>query len=146
MNIIVVRPDGSWYSRPDTTLEREAKDFYLPDSFSEVSVCDSFFVRIVKAGKAIGAKFVERYVNTFAEAKLLYGEPGGSPYIDASTVVVSGEKPISELEPELFERVVSSLCEITRITSIRIGDLVFFETSEPYRMEKGASTGIISIR
>lgn len=73
MNIIV-KPYGSshCYCRPDTTWERENKDFYSPECVNEIHWTPIVFVRISKAGKCIGAKFVSRYYDAFSFGALLY--------------------------------------------------------------------------
>ena len=67
MNIIV-KPYGSGlcYCRPDTTWERENKDFYSPECVKELHWSPIIFVRISKAGKCIGGKFASRYYDEFA--------------------------------------------------------------------------------
>lgn len=73
MNIIV-KPYGSklCYCRPDTTWERENKDFYSPDCVKEIQWAPILFVRISKAGKCIGDKFASRYYDAFNYGVLLY--------------------------------------------------------------------------
>ena len=76
MNIIV-KPHGSdlCYCRPDTTWERENKDFYVPDCVSEMHWAPVIFVRISKAGKCINPKFVSRYYDSYNYGTLLYCRP-----------------------------------------------------------------------
>lgn len=73
MNIIV-KPFGSGlcYCRPDTTWERENKDFYVPEPVNEIEWAPIIFVRISKAGKCIGAKFASRYYDAFNYGALMY--------------------------------------------------------------------------
>ena len=73
MNIIV-KPYGSdhCYCRPDTTWERENKDFYSPECVNEIHWTPVIFVRISKAGKCIGNKFVSRYYDAFGFGALLH--------------------------------------------------------------------------
>jgi hypothetical protein len=73
MNIIV-KPYGSGlcYCRPDTTWERENKDFYSPECVKELHWSPIIFVRISKAGKCIGGKFASRYYDAFNFGALLY--------------------------------------------------------------------------
>ena len=77
MNIIV-KPFGSGlcYCRPDTTWERENKDFYAPESIDEIYWAPIVFARISKAGKCIGAKFASRYYDAFNFGALLYCNSG----------------------------------------------------------------------
>ena len=73
MNIIV-QPYGKTlgYCRPDTTWERENKDFYVPESVDTLLWTPVLFARISKAGKCIGEKFVSRYYDSFNCGALIY--------------------------------------------------------------------------
>ena len=73
MNIIV-RPYGSEFChcRPDTTWERENKDFYSPECVNEVLWAPVVFARISKAGKCIGNKFAGRYYDGVGCGMLMY--------------------------------------------------------------------------
>ena len=73
MNIIV-KPYGSElpYCRPDTTLERENKDFYSPECVNEVLWTPVVFARVSKAGKCIGRKFAQRYYDGVGCGMLMY--------------------------------------------------------------------------
>lgn len=76
MNIIVslYGVPGQWCFRPDTTLEKGDYDYYLPDGISSVSYSPILFVRISRAGKAIGAGFAERYYDAGGYGLLLYAD------------------------------------------------------------------------
>lgn len=73
MNIIV-KPYGSSLCccRPDTTWERENKDFYSPECVNEVMWTPVVFARVAKAGKCIGSKFVGRYYDGVGCGILMY--------------------------------------------------------------------------
>ncbi len=79
MNIIV-KPYGSslCYCRPDTTWERENKDFYSPECVNELHWAPIIFARICKAGKCIGGKFASRYYDAFNFGALLYCHTSGA--------------------------------------------------------------------
>ena len=74
MNIIV-RPYGSEFChcRPDTTWERENKDFYSPECVNEIWWTPVVFARVCKAGKCVGNKFVGRYYDGVGCGMLMYG-------------------------------------------------------------------------
>lgn len=77
MNIIVslFGSNGTDYCfRPDTTLEKESFDYYIPDGVSELTYSPVFFVRLCRAGKAIGERFAGRYYDSGGFGVLLYGE------------------------------------------------------------------------
>ena len=73
MNIIV-KPYGSdlCYCRPDTTWERENKDFYSPECVNEIYWTPVVFARVCKAGKCVGVKFVDRYYDGVGCGMLMY--------------------------------------------------------------------------
>ena len=81
MNIIV-KPYGSelCYCRPDTTWERENKDFYSPECVNEIYWTPVVFARVSKAGKCVGKKFVERYYDGVGCGMLLYCGTSTTPY------------------------------------------------------------------
>lgn len=77
MNIIVslFGSNGTDYCfRPDTTLEKESFDYYIPDGVSELTYSPVLFVRLCRAGKAIGERFAGRYYDSGGFGVLLYGE------------------------------------------------------------------------
>jgi len=141
MNIHVVRPDGSWYSRPDITLVRDADRFCLPDDCRSALACRACCVRIEKAGKAIVPRFAQRYFNSWAAAILFYGqtEDGSvTPYLDRATWVDRSFHPAEELTSPLRERIVCGLERISLHLSLRIGDFLLFEQGEPVPLQRGA--------
>ena len=73
MNIIV-KPYGSslCYCRPDTTWERENKDFFSPECVNEIYWTPVVFARVSKAGKCVGRKFVERSYDGVGCGMLFY--------------------------------------------------------------------------
>ena len=79
MNIIV-KPYGSdiCYCRPDTTWERENKDFFSPECVNEIYWTPVVFARVSKAGKCVGRKFVERYYDGIGCGMLMYCSTSGS--------------------------------------------------------------------
>lgn len=73
MNIIA-RPYGSemCYCRPDTTWQKEDRDFYSPNGIESISWAPVLFARISKAGKCVSAKFASRYYDALNFGALLY--------------------------------------------------------------------------
>lgn len=158
MNIIV-KPHGQelCYCRPDTTWERENKDFYVPDGLEVVKWAPIVFARIGKAGKCIGRKFASRYYDSFNFGALLYCHPAAdaetaiafSSCIDHTsllpaplygTFVLESEDNTYEVRKdgeEIFrcdscmtEKIEEAICKASQLTSLRIGDMVAVELSE----------------
>lgn len=73
MNILVVAYNGqSYYFRPDTTLEKESKDYYCPDDIDSLALMPCLYIKISKAGKCIEQKFAHRYYDSIGAGILLY--------------------------------------------------------------------------
>ena len=149
MNIIV-KPYGSsiCYCRPDTTWERENKDFYSPECVNEIHWTPVVFARISKAGKCVGKKFVERYYDGVGCGMLMYC--GDSVIVDKSSilphplfqpVVLDDEKefvvnvsPINQDSSVILsgakDLLEEAICNASQLTSLRIGDFVAVELRE----------------
>ena len=133
MNIIV-KPYGSnlCYCRPDTTWERENKDFYSPECVNDIYWTPVVFARVSKAGKCVGRKFVERYYDGVGCGMLLYcGRSGlsvnsGDPRLLTQTPpsrgwhVTSAHLPIQNTSTTSFDGSVGvrSLSEVVDRSSI----------------------------
>lgn len=150
---IVVKPYGSdrCYCRPDTTWERENKDFYVPDSVNEVFWTPVVFARVSKAGKCINPKFVSRYYDAANFGILLYMGSGETAFTSCAdhtsllpfplyntivmendrnmfTVERNGEAIFTSLAGEkVVEAVENAICRASMMTSLRIGDFVAVE-------------------
>lgn len=107
MNIIV-KPSGSdlCYCRPDTTWERENKDFYVPEGINELHWAPVLFVRISKAGKCIGKKFASRYYDAFSYGALMYCMAGDghdlafASCVDHTSLLPAPSHSVEELDNE----------------------------------------------
>ncbi len=154
MNIIV-KPYGSatCYCRPDTTWERENKDFYSPECVNELHWAPILFVRISKAGKCIGEKFASRYYDSFGFGALMYvgdympcvasascaDHTSLLPFPLYNPVVLENEENTYEVWCEgeaifktacggaLKAEVEAAICMASQLTSLRIGDFVAVE-------------------
>ena len=167
MNIIV-KPEGSnfCYCRPDTTWERENRDFYVPESAGELYWTPVIFARVSKAGKCVSPKFVSRYYDAFSFGVLLYCKPEGvhetafmscadhtsvlpapdhkadllEECSDEHTVSINGEKVFgSTPERSLIE---DAICRASQLTSLRIGDYVAAELSDLKALERAGGSDV----
>ena len=161
MNIIV-KPYGGGlcYCRPDTTWERENKDFYSPECVNELHWTPIVFARICKAGKCIGRKFASRYYDAFNFGALLYCHtPESSDIAFTSCADHTSLLPaplynplVMENEDNVFEAIKNgeavfssrhiacketlkatvedAICNASRLTTLRIGDFVAVELAE----------------
>ena len=158
MNIIV-KPYGSslCYCRPDTTWERENKDFYSPECVKELHWAPIVFARISKAGKCIGGKFASRYYDAFNFGALLYCHTSESSDIAFTScadhtsllpaplynpVVMENKENTFEvkkngvnifssrdiaIEASLKELIEEAICTASQLTTLRIGDFIAVE-------------------
>ena len=147
MNIIV-KPHGSdlCYCRPDTTWERENKDFYVPDCVSEMHWAPVIFVRISKAGKCINPKFVSRYYDSYNYGTLLYCRPeNGDSLIscaDHTSLLPSPSLKGEELNDDERMLVEDAICKASKLISVRIGDHVAVELDEIKRLTASEIQGV----
>ena len=170
MNIIV-RPNGnnSCYCRPDTTCERENRDYYVPDGIISLKWAPVVFVRVSKAGKCIGRKFASRYYDSFSFGSLLYGADNESSCqsaiaftscLDHTSVLPSQMYSTDEMDngmydvhkdgvrifslettkEELAGMIEETICLCSQKTSLRIGDFVAVELSVPQELASGAES------
>ena len=176
MNIIV-KPYGSslCYCRPDTTWERENKDFYSPECVNELHWAPIVFARICKAGKCIGGKFAPRYYDAFNFGALLYCHTSESTDIAFTScadhtsllptplynpVVMENEENIFEvkkngekifasqdisIEASLKEVIEDAICKASRLTSLRIGDFIAVELA-PVSLMAASCDGETSLK
>lgn len=163
MNIIV-RPAGKncCCSRPDTTWERENRDFYCPDSIEVLEWTPIIFARISKAGKCIGERFVSRYYDAINFGALLYtGEddiaftsctdhssflpfPLYNPIVldnDENYFVIKRDEEVlfdtsavQQTNEGLKKLLEETICLSSRLTSLRIGDMVAVELCQRTRL------------
>ena len=165
MNIIV-KPYGSdlCYCRPDTTWERENKDFYSPECVNEIYCAPVVFARVCKAGKCIGAKFVERYYDGVGCGVLLYGatKNGMVSYIDKSSIlpmplynpVVMEDEKVFEMAVAgatkqivvtgIKEKLESAICKSSELITLRVGDYIAVEL-EPMQLMCKREAGEVEI-
>ena len=170
MNIIV-KPCSSdiCYCRPDTTWERENKDFYSPECVNEVLWAPVVFARISKAGKCIGNKFADRYYDAIGCGMLMYGNNDLISCIDHtsrlplpmySPLVLDEDKSLDikvtrlgkegdEVHTFALSRmkkvVEETICKASQLTSLRIGDLLAIELT-PLESLADRSIGDVSVQ
>ncbi len=156
MNIVIKREEGGIYCRPDTTLERENRDFYCPDEMGGLSYSPVIFARISKTGKWISSKFVDRYYDSVGFGILLYDRclldgsidsiASSSCYDHSSLLPQESVKKedlangrvqmfknsdsiYRSITEEKAERLEKAICEVSAKVSLRIGDIVALELS-----------------
>ncbi|MBQ7222281.1 MAG: hypothetical protein IJS02_02310 [Bacteroidales bacterium] len=152
MNIAVVTAADNYYFRPDTTLNREAKDYYCPDGITRLLVTPCVYSRIVKPAKAISKKFIDRYIDSFDFGFILdacAAQHGVATSMDYTTVFPCDFKKLSTADDASFELSVNSevvfsskgfdkdslseaVVSLSARSSLRFGDLVAIPLSTGY--------------
>lgn len=72
MNILVLNAAGKCLMRPDTSINKENVDFYVPDDVDAVGWSPAVFARISKAGKAVQPDFAGRYFDSLSFGLMLH--------------------------------------------------------------------------
>lgn len=164
MNILVSLYGNEGYCfRPDTTLEKESEDFYIPHGIGRISFAPVFFVRASKAGKCVSEKFAQRYYDCGGFGILLYGEDllqqgrfhigsildhssflpfplYGMPALlnqDNSYTLTFAQGKSMSFAPQcsLIDKVIG---EMSVLTSFRTGDLIAVELAERICLPSGS--------
>ncbi len=138
MNIVVIRADGSIQTRPDSTLMRRPEDFYLPDDLDSVTARTCFYIKMTKAGKAVGRQFAHRYFDSVGKGVLLTCEKDIT-YLDWSTYIFEECTPAGEIGQDLFNRICDEIERVTRHISLRQTDILAFENDDPVELRRGDS-------
>ena len=206
MNIALKTFSGQVISRPDTTWEKENRDYYIPDFVNGMLWSPVLFTRVGKAGKCIGRKYADRYIDGMGFGLLLHplvecnGEAVPSSCMDHTTIlpfplynkvvldtpgneavylcddvalcsfrtgaeasevknsgampletapaVTATEKNALEMSVPVMtvsaELIPDAICDVSRITSLRIGDIVAVELLSPAALPLSSSRTALS--
>ena len=136
MNIIVVKADGEFYTRPDTTLEREAKDFYIPDDIVSATARNCTYIKIIKAGKAVPKAFAHRYFDALGRG-ILFTCNESITHIDYSSYFFEEMTPAYQLDRAQFDHICAEIERVTRHISVRFADIIAFEADDPATYRRG---------
>lgn len=143
MNIYLYNSRGEYSLRPDTTLNRESGDFYMPDGVEQVSCSSIIYIRVNRAAKAVSEKFAQRYYSQYGVGVVLSDSTCNSSIyesilIDGSTIVSSEQCPVDELDAVLVERLNRAIAYISRRSSLRVGDYVALELANSGELRLGS--------
>ena len=118
----------------DSSLLVNRKPFFIPDWSEQVQYVPCVVVRVCKLGKHIAPKFASRYydaiapaVNIHAEDYRLQGDAVRAWAFDNS-LPVGVFMPLEKYQPsDLIVDIDEAICEVSRLMTIRQGDLIFIE-------------------
>lgn len=168
MNIIAVPYNRrSFYLRPDTTLNRDCLDFYLPENITSLSAVPFAYVKVCKAGKSLLRKFAYRYYGGLgyglaleATPLIVPGEPASfveANSLDYSTYLLTEDsegdgvtppdfikegESLFTLTPPAREEIEQTIERVTSIISIRYGDLLLFDLHKGVELLCGQRIGL----
>lgn len=152
MNIVVITSAGKVIVRPDTTLERDGDDLYVPEFISSLSYTPVLVARICKAGRSVNPRFAYRYFDSAGFGTLLYpddlidGSQEGfacascldhSSFITPPSLAPDTSGMVMELHKDgksIYRSgdldcslIVKAIADATRYCYIRRGDLIAVE-------------------
>ena len=153
MNIII-KPynpqEGLFYFKPDTTLNRDYTNLYLPHFIKRVAATELFYIRIDRAGKGIAERYASRYFSkgnyalsiSIAPDIFPNATPSQAPSATQSAAIINRSvsnsidysfysMPAEKIEdPQLIEEFCKYIAQITEIISLRTGDIIAIETGK----------------
>ena len=161
MNIII-KPynpqEGLFYFKPDTTLNRDYTNLYLPHFIKRVEAKELFYIRIDRAGKGIAERYASRYFSkgnyalsisiapdifpNATPSQASSTRPSATPSQAPSAAIINGSvansidysfysMPAEKIEdPQLIEEFCKYIAQITEIISLRTGDIIAIETGK----------------
>ena len=157
MNIII-KPynpqEGLFYFKPDTTLNRDYTNLYLPHFIKRVEAKELFYIRIDRAGKVIAERYASRYFSkgnyalSISIAPDIFPNaapsqaPSTAPSATPNAAIINGSvanaidysfysMPAEKIEdPQLIEEFCKYIAQITEIISLRTGDIIAIETGK----------------
>ena len=161
MNIII-KPynpqEGLFYFKPDTTLNRDYTNLYLPHFIKRVEAKELFYTRIDRAGKGIAERYASRYFSKGNYALSISIAPDIFPNAAPSTApsqaasATPSQAPCAAIinrsvansidysfysmpaekieDPQLIEEFCKYIAQITEIISLRTGDIIAIETGK----------------
>ena len=161
MNIII-KPynpqEGLFYFKPDTTLNRDYTNLYLPHFIKRVEAKELYYIRIDRAGKGIAERYASRYfskgnyalsisiapdiIPNTTPSQAPSAAPSATPSQAPSAAIINGSvansidysfysMPAEKIEdPQLIEEFCKYIAQITEIISLRTGDIIAIETGK----------------
>lgn len=157
MNIII-KPynpqEGLFYFKPDTTLNRDYTNLYLPHFIKRVEAKELYYIKIDRAGKGIAERYASRYFSkgnyalSISIAPDIFpnaapsATPSAAPNTTPSAAIINRSvansidysfysMPAEKIEdPQLIEQFCKYIAQITEIISLRTGDIIAIETGK----------------
>ena len=166
MKIVVFNTAGDYICRPDTTLNHNNSDYYCPEGVKVLRVVPCIYTHIDKAGKCVAERFAGRYFKSSAFGCLISDATDGASgavatsmdftsVMDMSWAAISepveysfliNGKVVCKFNSEAFTtRFKEALVDITRKTTLRIGDIIALEAGPAVTVGPGDSITMVSL-
>jgi 2-keto-4-pentenoate hydratase/2-oxohepta-3-ene-1,7-dioic acid hydratase in catechol pathway len=124
--------------KSDSSLMVNRKPFFIPDWCEDIRCVPCVVVRICKLGKHVATKFAERYYDSIAPALNIYAEDyrqKGDPiraWAFDNALPVGTFMSLDKYHPnDLIISIDRAVTEVSRLMTIRQGDLIFIERQIP---------------
>jgi len=136
LNILVRTYNGNTVFRPDTSWERQNRDFYVPEFVSILEWAPVVFVRVSRAGRSIAERFATRYFDAVGRGLLLYAKgedmesfAAGSCLNHTSYLPDSALVKPEDSDKETLNLACKAIASCSLSCQMRAGDLVAIETA-----------------
>ena len=158
MKIVAYKAGGNYCCRPDTTLNHNNSDYWCPEGVSLLKAVPCIYTHIDKAGKCVAERFARRYFKTVAFGCLLTDAAKGIPQavatsMDFTSIMdmgwmeapaqtalkfdVNGSEIFAAAGKDYSEDFVRAIVDITRRSTLRIGDIIAIELGEGCTVKPG---------
>ncbi|MBR5034522.1 MAG: hypothetical protein IKX71_04375 [Bacteroidales bacterium] len=158
MKIVAYKAGGDYCCRPDTTLNHNNSDYWCPEGVSLLKAVPTVYTHIDKAGKCVAERFARRYFKTVAFGCLLTDASGGvseaiATSMDFTSIMdmgwmdnpaqttlkfeVNGNEIFSAAGKDYSEDFARAIVDITRRSTLRIGDIIALELGEGCTVKPG---------
>lgn len=167
MNILIAPyKENNFRFRSDSTLIRSINDYFIPDYVTGIKLIPVMCIKAHRAGKAMEARFVERYIESFTYGIILMPSFINSNIqniefvknsLDYTSIIPNHSSPInnyknsdicfdiysnglklySDIKTPSIKEVLDKISDFSSYFSIRIGDFILFELAEAINLNKG---------
>ena len=124
--------------KSDSSLMVNRKPFFIPDWCEDIRYAPCVVVRICKLGKHVATKFAERYYDSIAPALNIYAEDYRQKGDSIRAWAFDNALPVGMfmsldkyLPNDLIISIDQAITEVSRLMTIRQGDLIFIERQIP---------------
>lgn len=126
--------------KSDSSLMVNRKPFFIPDWSQNMQVTPCVVVRVCKLGKHVASKFANRYYDSVAPALNICAEDYRQKGDHIRAWAFDNALPVGTFMPQdayipdnLIIDIDEAICQVSKLMTIRHGDLIFIERALPAR-------------